>query len=449
MGTPSEASGEKRRRKRDRLRALLGISRPFFRRRSKSNGPPAPRAGEAPPIASSQSVVSITLSPAVTTSPSPSYTSAPAHVTYPSVPPFLALTPAPAQDTSISVPPSVPPSVPRILPPTAAPGQDTNVSVPNTVRHTVQPTVPDTVPHTVPSTVPPTVSPPGTPPAASTPAPVTVPTPQEPTTEEATTEEPTTEEATSEDTSTEEATSGVATPEEEPTPEETAPEEPAPEKPTPEESAPEEPATEQISLDLPQRESLRVWGAAYQQLKSSDETANLVAEYEIILKKFEPAAARLLDDGAVNKRLQAMEIVVEKAGTCKSGDKAAEAAGVTLSVLDEIRSTVAELAATNPVACFAWAGFCVITPVSRNPSRSSFRALLCLPIPPCRTSLVRSGTDTLSIAESACANQREQVCERRTGPCVRPSQMVHGACAGASPRELEKRLRIPRLAKRA
>ncbi|KLU91649.1 hypothetical protein MAPG_10167, partial [Magnaporthiopsis poae ATCC 64411] len=561
MGAPSEAGGEERRRKRDRLRTLLGISRPFFRRRSKSSGPPAAGARDGPPIASSQSVVSIALSPAVTQSPSPSYTSAPAHVTYPSVPPFLPLTPPPAQDASISVPPSVPhvlpptpplaqdacislppalpPSAPRILPPPAASGQDVNISVPNTVRYTVQPavqhivqpivsdtvshripsavqpavsptvpvtapravpptvspavspivqptvpatvsrtvssivpatvsptvqptvrrtdshrvlstvpsptarpTVPATVPHRVPSTVthavsptpsptvrptvpaiaprtvpptvspavqptvpvpstvPPTVSPTvrpavpatvphapvphtvpptphsshaapstarhtapphRTPPTANIPAPVTVPTPQEPTTEEATTEELTTEEATTDDASTDEASYGVATPEES-TPGETPPEEPASEKPPAEEAAPEEPTAEQISLDLPQSESLRVWGAAYQQLKSSSETAALVAEYEFILKEFEPAAAPLLDDGAVHKRLQAMDIVIKKAGTSEAGERAAAATDVTLSVLDKIRSTVAELAATNPVACFAWAGFCVITP---------------------------------------------------------------------------------------
>ncbi|KAL8364838.1 hypothetical protein RB595_003897 [Gaeumannomyces hyphopodioides] len=120
--------------------------------------------------------------------------------------------------------------------------------------------------------------------------------------------------------------------------------------------------TEEISLDLPQRESLRIWGAAYQQLKSSDKTASLVAKYESILGQFEPTAAPLLDDGAVTKRLQAMNVVVKKAGTSKYGDTPAEVGDITLAVLGLVRGTIAELAVANPVASLAWAGFCVITP---------------------------------------------------------------------------------------
>ncbi|KAL8337239.1 hypothetical protein RB601_008662 [Gaeumannomyces tritici] len=119
---------------------------------------------------------------------------------------------------------------------------------------------------------------------------------------------------------------------------------------------------EEVSLNIPQRESLRIWGAAYQQLKSSDKTASLVAKYESILGQFEPVAAPLLDNGAMTKRLQAMDIVVKRAGTSNYGGKPAEVGDGSLAVLGLVRGTVAELAAANPVASFAWAGFCVIAP---------------------------------------------------------------------------------------
>ncbi|TLD23118.1 hypothetical protein PspLS_07621 [Pyricularia sp. CBS 133598] len=111
--------------------------------------------------------------------------------------------------------------------------------------------------------------------------------------------------------------------------------------------------------ETPQDISLDLWDAAYQQLKA--DSAELMAEYESALEAVDPAAAALRD-GTASQKVQAMQAVVTRAGVSKHGEKAVAAAQVTAKVLDLIKDTVTELAQANPVAAFAWAGFCVITP---------------------------------------------------------------------------------------
>ncbi|KLU85947.1 hypothetical protein MAPG_04966 [Magnaporthiopsis poae ATCC 64411] len=109
--------------------------------------------------------------------------------------------------------------------------------------------------------------------------------------------------------------------------------------------------------------ALRLWDAAYQELKASSDTADLVAKYEGALQSElgEAATTRLLA-GTSGERVLAMQDIVKKAGTSKHGAKAAEAAETTLKILNMIKGTVSELAQANPIAAFAWAGFCTVTP---------------------------------------------------------------------------------------